>query len=529
MIVSLTNLPDFIITSKNVKNIFDIFPNIDDTKLANEIKKRLVKHEFIPMCVREKTVVDTFSFQIILDNTEDKKMPSSMIVEEKSFVEEDNGNYWNEHSFDMDSFPLSQNIQPSNSINSISDANNNNNEELFDAILKEVKNDNNIIVNSQIGSFDDNISVFSFSSQSSDMSTLPSQNINKKIIPPNKSAPKTIKTFSKGNWAFLNGSSGGHENFNAHITKELEKVQEYHSNEGNVFEALAYRKAIGQIKKYPKKITKVSEISKLKCVGTKIGEKIKEIILTGKCKKSNFVSNDSKNRIINELCLVYGIGIKQANEFYRKGIYTIKQLRDMYTELPLNIQKGLDYHDNIQIKIPRTEVKEIFEKVQTELYTILPKEVINAEVCGSYRRGKELCGDIDILITRTDEGMIDGIIQTLVEKLMEKKVIVDILSLGGKGESKNIFMGICMGSSGINRRLDIKVYTKEEFPFAVLYFTGNAYFNRSMRLFAKKKKLHLSDKELSYRNTGKKIICKTEQEIFDALGIQYKTPKEREI
>ena len=112
---------------------------------------------------------------------------------------------------------------------------------------------------------------------------------------------------------------------------------------------------------------------------------------------------------------------------------------------------------------------------------------------------------------------------------MEKKVIVDILSLGGKGESKNVFMGICIGSSGINRRLDIKVYTKEEFPFAVLYFTGNAFFNRSMRLFAKKKKLHLSDKELSYRNTGKKIICKTEEDIFKALGIEYKTPKEREI
>ena len=485
-----------------------------------------MKHEFIPLCVKEKEIVDPFSFKILLDNTEDKKMAPT-ILEERSFIEEDNGDYWNEHSFDMDSFPLSQNIQPSNSINSISNDNSNNNQELFDAILKEVKNDDNIIANSQI-SYDDNMSVFSLSSQSSDISTFPSQSA-KKVIPPNKSAPKTIKTFTKGNWAFLNGSSAGHENFNAYITKELEKVQEYHSNEGNVFEALAYRKAIGQIKKYPKKITEVSEISKLKCVGVKIGEKIKEIILTGKCKKSNFVSNDSKNKIINDLCLVYGIGIKQANEFYRKGIHTIKQLRDIYTELPVNIQKGLDYHDDIQIKIPRTEVKEIFEKVQTELYKILPKEVINAEVCGSYRRGKELCGDIDILITRTDEGLIDGIIQTLVEKLMEKKVIVDILSLGGKGESKNVFMGICIGSSGINRRLDIKVYTKEEFPFAVLYFTGNAYFNRSMRLFAKKKKLHLSDKELSYRNTGKKIICKTEEDIFKALGIEYKTPKEREI
>lgn len=36
----------------------------------------------------------------------------------------------------------------------------------------------------------------------------------------------------------------------------------------------------------------------------------------------------------------------------------------------------------------------------------------------------------------------------------------------------------------INRRIDIKVYPKSQFPFAILYFTGSAYFNRSMRLFA---------------------------------------------
>ena len=99
-----------------------------------------MKHEFIPLCVKEKEIVEPFSFKILLDNTEDKKMAPT-ILEERSFIEEDNGDYWNEHSFDMDSFPLSQNIQPSNSINSISNDNSNNNQELFDAILKEVKND----------------------------------------------------------------------------------------------------------------------------------------------------------------------------------------------------------------------------------------------------------------------------------------------------------------------------------------------------------------------------------------------------
>lgn len=511
-----------------------------DKDLINKVKEKVFKYDYLTGCIKEKGIIDPFSYKIIFDEPEDKLKPCDTT---ESLIEK--LDYWRESIDETNTYAQSQgvstlatNFNPGTTYTIISD----NNQEIFDKIINRVRNDpntlieNSIIMNS-LSNIDDNnsdtLSIISSSSQYSDISCNSMKSniiLRKKLLSSSQSAPKTINSFQKGNWAFLTGSSAGHANFNSHITKELEKVQEYHSNEGNVFEALAYRKAIGQIKKCPKKITECSEVSKLKCVGVKIGEKIKEILLTGKCKKSAFVSNDSKNKIINTLMQIYGVGIKQANEFYRKGLTTIDQLKKISTELPVNIQKGLEYYDDIQIKIPREEVKEIFEKVKEELLKILPEEVISAEVCGSYRRGKDLCGDIDILITRNDEGMIDGIIQTLVEKLMDKKVIVDILSLGGgKGDNKNVFMGICVGKSGISRRIDIKVYTKEEFPFAVLYFTGNAYFNRSMRLFAKKKKMHLSDKELSYRNTGKKIECKTEEDIFKALGITYKAPHEREV
>lgn len=512
-----------------------------DKDFIDKLKEKVFKFDYLTACIKEKSIIDSFSYKIIFDEPEDKIKPFDKT---ESIIEKID--YWGESIDEESTYSQSQgvctfskNYNQDNTLTIISD--NNNSQDLFEKIINRVRNEprtliENTVLTNSVSSTDDNnsdtLSIIS-SSQYSDISCNSIQSnilLSKKIITASQSAPKTINSFQKGNWAFLTGSSAGHANFNAHITKELEKVQEYHSNEGNVFEALAYRKAIGQIKKYPKKITECSEVSKLKCVGVKIGEKIKEILLTGKCKKSAFVSNDSKNKIINTLMQIYGVGIKQANEFYRKGITTIDQLKKISSELPANIQKGLEYYNDIQIKIPRKEVKEIFEKVKEELLTILPEEVINAEVCGSYRRGKDLCGDIDILITRNDEGMIDGIIQTLVEKLMAKKVIVDILSLGGgKGDNKNVFMGLCMGRSGINRRIDIKVYTKEEFPFAVLYFTGNAYFNRSMRLFAKKKKMHLSDKELSYRSTGKKIECKTEEEIFKALGIAYKSPNEREV
>ena len=93
-----------------------------------------------------------------------------------------------------------------------------------------------------------------------------------------------------------------------------------------------------------------------------------------------------------------------------------------------------------------------------------------------------------------------------------------------------IFMGICkLNENSLHRRLDIKVYEKSFFPFAILYFTGSAYFNRSLRLYAKKKGYHLSDKELSDRITGEKILCYSEEDIFKALSLKYQTPEERDI
>ena len=41
----------------------------------------------------------------------------------------------------------------------------------------------------------------------------------------------------------------------------------------------------------------------------------------------------------------------------------------------------------------------------------------------------------------------------------------------------------------LHRRMDIKTYTPDEMPFALLYFTGSGYFNRSMRTWADKAKL----------------------------------------
>lgn len=108
---------------------------------------------------------------------------------------------------------------------------------------------------------------------------------------------------------------------------------------------------------------------------------------------------------------------------------------------------------------------------------------------GSYRRGREKCGDADILITRVGhESMkkrdVSGILQKIVRYLTACGFILE--RLGADMISKTgseTFMGICRlpGANQVARRIDLKVYPSCQFGYAVMYFTGCADLNKTMR------------------------------------------------
>ena len=100
------------------------------------------------------------------------------------------------------------------------------------------------------------------------------------------------------------------------------------------------------------------------------------------------------------------------------------------------------------------------------------------------------------------------------------------------------YMGVCqLDEKHPNRRIDIKAYPKDQYGFALLYFTGSGNFNRSMRLFAQKKGYSLSDYGLTpvLRVKGETVAefesipCPTEEDVFKALNLPFKAPNEREI
>ena len=491
-------IPDFILTSKNVKNIFDIFnrkqigsiPKEKRIEFLNIIFKRIINFEWLTQCVLQKKIVDTDDYLIDIEELGIKKQSRSRVASQnykvegieklkeelcvidndKSFSQNQNvnrnsitndtsieninilnvNNSQNSNTFTLSSFN-SNAFDLDNELNDLSD------EELFNKIKNMVvnKNEKDEDTNKYINSEDFNLSnsfnpsfdasqkfiskdnIISESQEiKPSMESLDENNSKEGVnsVPKPILKNKFIKKINSSYFAFNMGKSKLSENKNKHLTDEFEKILEFHNNEGNKFEALAYRKVIGILKKYKEEINDVNKIPKIKGIGPKITEKIREILLTGKCRKSDNVANDSKNKCIKELTSVHGIGIKQANEFFAQGIKSVNDLKNIFDKLPNTIKKGLKYYDDIQIKIPREEITELFKIIEEELYQILDKSILKAEVVGSYRRGKKLCGDMDVIITRIDNGKISGILHTLLERLTIRNIIIDTLTMSDKND-----------------------------------------------------------------------------------------------
>lgn len=102
------------------------------------------------------------------------------------------------------------------------------------------------------------------------------------------------------------------------------------------------------------------------------------------------------------------------------------------------------------------------------------------------------------------------------------------------------YMGVCRlpDPGRRHRRLDIIVVPYSEFACALLYFTGSAHFNRSMRALAKTKGMSLSEHALSSgvvrgpgglkAMPGLALQTPTEKDVFMHLGLPYREPHERD-
>jgi len=69
---------------------------------------------------------------------------------------------------------------------------------------------------------------------------------------------------------------------------------------------------------------------------------------------------------------------------------------------------------------------------------------VKVVVCGSYRREKPTCGDVDILITTIEERPVSGMLNRLVCQLEREGLLIEELAKPGvKRSGSEMYMGVC--------------------------------------------------------------------------------------
>ena len=300
----------------------------------------------------------------------------------------------------------------------------------------------------------------------------------------------------------------------------------------NLFRLKSIESALKIIIAYPNKITSSKQLQNIKLIGKGTLRRIDEILKTGKLSEVKITEIDNKYLAISEkLENIYGIGKKKSYELIKNhNITSINELKSAISNktivLPKYILKGIEYYDKIDTNIPRNEIDYVNEYIKNLLNKI--DHHLLGVICGSYRRQKQVSGDVDLIIIhpkyKTDINKTSKI--NMLEKIIleMKKQHFIICSL----TSDNVltkYMGLYQLKNKPVRRIDIRFIPYNSYYTALLYFTGSKDFNKMLRLKAKNLGYILNEYGL-YKN-GKAMNIKSEKDVFDILDISYMEPGSR--
>jgi DNA polymerase/3'-5' exonuclease PolX len=287
---------------------------------------------------------------------------------------------------------------------------------------------------------------------------------------------------------------------------------------------------------------------------------ITDYLRTQQCSRLRNLESDPDRIAMKNMMNIWGVGRLRAKELVDAGFKRINEVRQAVElgnlQLERNQYIGVLCYDDLLEKMDRTEVESI-GKIISNIFKMSYPE---AEVCvmGSYRRGKHACGDVDILITHEDynhtvppkalgqfidelrqqghiayhltfiSGMKHELYETIPDAPSHWSPQRDKRDKSSSSSYMGVFKSPCM--TGKKRRVDIKFYPWREKAFASLYFTGNGYFNRSMRLWATRKfNYTLNDHGVFDRGSLVRVLDTTsEKEIFEFLDISWREPTERD-
>ncbi len=137
---------------------------------------------------------------------------------------------------------------------------------------------------------------------------------------------------------------------------------------------------------------------------------------------------------------------------------------------------------------------------------------LRCDYAGSLRRWRETVGDVDVLAAAPDSAPLMAVLTGLPET-------GEVIASGPTKTSVRTREGL---------QVDLRVVPLDSWGAAMQYFTGSQAHNVAVRQVAIRNKLKLSEYGLFDAVTGELIVSRTEEEVYQRLGMQWIPPALRE-
>ena len=295
-----------------------------------------------------------------------------------------------------------------------------------------------------------------------------------------------------------------------------------------IHRVLAYRRAAESIRDYPRDLRVVAAeggLAELPNVGKVIAEKIEELLETGKLEFYERLSAEVPPGVV-EILHVGGVGPKKAKMFWQDaGIITLDQLEAAARSGSLRTLPGMGAKSEATILAgieslraraanPRQRLGVALPAAESILALLLAVPgVTNGTIAGSIRRGRPTIGDVDLLVTAADSAPV-------MDAFVRMDSVSRILGHGPSKSSVELVNGL---------QVDLRVLPAERWGTALSYFTGSKDHNVRLRQRALDHGLSLNEHAFTLQDgSGSEILCASEAEVYQQLGLPYIPPELRE-
>lgn len=318
------------------------------------------------------------------------------------------------------------------------------------------------------------------------------------------------------------------------IADTLEQLADLLEFQGaNPFRLRAYRNGARKIRELPEAIAELIEqdtdLTAYEGIGDSVAEKCQELVATGKLHQMEELLEQIPRTVL-DLLRVPKVGPKKAAALYHQlGVLDldsleavcragkVRELEGFGEKTELAILEGIPLAREAQTRMLWIEADSLATSLREALAPC--GAIQRLEFGGSYRRGKETVGDLDVLVTSShpDEAMD---------------------CLGGWSEVESV---IARGPTKMSVRLkrgvqvDLRVVPAKCFGAAWQYFTGSKEHNVLLRGMAKDKGLKINEwgvfsaaAEIDFHDPKDSLTGSDEADVYRVLGLEWMPPELRE-